>query len=291
LDARKFIVEKQRLWAARRAVRLGGPFRNSADAGERERGLKVWVYDLRDNLFEPLTDDARSAFERADGGELDAKRPGEGNMHALHSSSAAACNLFHYWQAQSNLSPIARACGLPSSGTERLDFEAKFPIGERFRRPANLDAAIRYRRGPLKVSAVECKFCEPYGRPHTGLDPSYLAIPELWNGLPALRALASEISPQDARFRHLHAAQIIKHILGLSVNHGADGFRLLYCWYDVQGPEAVRHRGEIDDFRAVAATDGVRFQATTYQDVILRLARGERDEHRNYVDYLAERYL
>src|SRR5512133_3759437 len=117
---------------------LGGPFRNSKDSRERERGRKVWVYDLDDNLLEPLASDVRKAFEDADGGELHAKRPGEGNMYALNSSSAAACNLFHYWHARRDAGPIARACRLPSSGTGDLAFEAKFPIDERFRRAPNL---------------------------------------------------------------------------------------------------------------------------------------------------------
>jgi hypothetical protein len=290
VDARTFIIEKQLLWARRRGLRLGGPFRNSKDSRERERGRKVWVYDLDDNLLEPLASDVRKAFEDADGGELHAKRPGEGNMYALNSSSAAACNLFHYWHARRDAGPIARACRLPSSSTGDLAFEAEFPIDERFRRAPNLDAAIWYRRGPLQVSAIECKFSEPYGRPHSGLDPGYLSVHELWSNLPRLRTLAEEISPEDGRFRHFHAAQIAKHILGLTMNHGVKGFRLLYCWYDVPGPQAVRHRAEIEEFRADANADGLSFQATTYQEVIVRLAR-EPEKHRLYVDHLAERYL
>jgi hypothetical protein len=79
--------------------------------------------------------------------------------------------------------------------------------------------------------------------------------------------------PALGRFSHLHAAQIVKHILGLTMNYGVKGFRLLYCWYAVPGLQAVRHRAEVEEFQAVAKADGVSFQATTYQDVILRLAR------------------
>jgi hypothetical protein len=113
----------------------------------------------------------------------------------------------------------------------------------------------------------------------------------LWDGLRALRGLAADISPDDTQFRHFHAAQIVKHILGLTVNHGIGGFRLLYCWYDAPGTQAVLHRSEIENFRALAASDGVHFQGTTYQDVIMGLAKAVREEHRDYVDYLVERYL
>lgn len=291
MHPRDYILERQFLWARRRGIRLGGPFRNSAVPEERERGRKVWVFRLEDNLFEPLTAEARAAFEQGDGGELQVDRPGEGNMHALHSSSAAGCNLFHYWHRLGQAAPIARALGLPTASAVALGFEEKYPIDPRRSRPPNLDAVISYRKGPLKAAAVECKFCEPYGRPHGGLDPAYLGLDGIWDGLARLRGLAETISPEDGRFERLHAAQLVKHILGLSRAHGARGFRLLYCWYDAPGPAAERHRQEVEEFRGLAATDGVTFQATTYQDVILRLAKSETEQHRAYVDYLAERYL
>ena len=60
--------------------------------------------------------------------------------------------------------------------------------------------------------------------------------------------------------------------------------------YDTPGPEAVGHRSEID-FATTARADGVRFQSITYHDVVIGLAKGERDSHREYVDCLAGRYL
>jgi hypothetical protein len=57
------------------------------------------------------------------------------------------------------------------------------------------------------------------------------------------------------------------------------------------GLRGVRHKAEIEGFAEVARADGVRFQSTTYQDVIVRLARNERDRHRDYINYLAARYL
>jgi hypothetical protein len=291
VNPREYVIEKQVLWARRRGIGLGGPFRYAVSPIERERGRKVWVHALEDNLFEPLTTEARKAFESADGGELYADEPGRGNMYALHSSSAVACNLFHYWHRLGEIGPILRACGLPSTGASSLDFEAKLPIAEHFTRPPNVDSAVTYRAGRLKVAAIECKFCEPYGRPHAGLDPAYLELEDHWTQLPHTRRLAATISPDDQRFERFHAAQVVKHILGLMRAHGTDGFRLLYLWYDAFGTEAVGHRQEVEEFAATAREDGVAFQATTYQDVIVRLARGERANHQSYIDYMVERYL
>jgi hypothetical protein len=86
------------------------------------------------------------------------------------------------------------------------------------------------------------------------------------------------------------APQLLKHILGLTVTQGSGGFRLLYLWYEAPGGEAQRHRAEIEEFTALAQADGVDFRSLTYQEAIARLAAA-RDEHRQYVDYVAERYL
>jgi hypothetical protein len=292
MDPREYVVAKQRLWAKRRAIRLGSQFRNSPNVDERQRGEELFVHDLDDNLFEPLTDAAHAAFEDADGGELSANKPGEGNMYALHSSSAAACNLFHYWSRRGEITPIARACGLPSGSATTLEFEAKFPISAEFDRSPNIDAVISYGSGQLMASAIECKLCEPYsGWKHSGLSPRYLDLAEQWRELPSLRVLAETIAPDDARFEHLHAAQLVKHVLGLVQAFGKRGFRLLYLWYDVPGIEPQKHRAEVEEFRATAAADGITFQEATYQEVIVALARRERAQHPGPVDYIAERYL
>src|SRR5262245_24926477 len=93
-----YVKRRQICWALRRDIRLGGPFRHSRDPNEVERGERVWTFSLTDNLFEQLTDEAKQEFEEGDGGELLRGRPFDGNMFALHSSSALACNLFHYWR-------------------------------------------------------------------------------------------------------------------------------------------------------------------------------------------------
>lgn len=291
MDAQSYIMARQRLWAERHGLRLGSSLRHAESEEDRERGVKTRVYELRDNLFEPLLPEARQEFEAGDGGELNTDTS-DGNMYAVHSSSALCCNLFHYWRRIGQFSPIAQACRLPSTGIQHLRFEVKHRIAARFDRTPNLDVEIGYGGAHrLRASAIECKFGEPFGREHQGLKAPYLEETHLWEDLPACQELAVQVSPEDRHFKHLHAAQLVKHILGLKNSYGKDGFRLLYLWYAVPGGQGVLHASEIEEFAAYAARDGVRFQSLTYQQVIRRLARDQRGSHRAYVDYLTERYF
>ena len=99
------------------------------------------------------------------------------------------------------------------------------------------------------------------------------------------------VDSRHGRCAHLHAAQLIKHILGLKRAVGRDGFRLLYLWYDVLGAEGCRHRDEVEEFRATAKSDGVMFYSLTYQELIYRMAGKLRAQHEDHFRYLTERYL
>jgi hypothetical protein len=282
-----YIKQRQILWAFRHGKRLGGQYRNSCDPEQVDRGQKSFVFDLNDNLFEELSPETRMDFEAGDGGEL------QGKMLAVNSSSAIAVNFFDYWRKRQLVAEIAKVILVPSSGITGLRFEAKYPIHDQFVRPPNLDVVIEYNNtSPRKVTAIECKFGEPYGRRGShGLKPVYLDHDEFWTDLPNLREIAVQVSPENTRFTTLDAPQLIKHVLGLKKAYGKGGFRLLYLWYDVPGPEAVRHSEEIAEFSRIMSRDGLTFQSITYQDVILSLAKHQRVGHEVFVDYLVERYL
>ena len=112
---------------------------------------------------------------------------------------------------------------------------------------------------------------------------------ERWNGIPSLRELAERCAKPDSGFAYLDVCQFLKHALGLRRQSGPGG-RLLYLFYDVPGSAANQHITEIQEFARIASADGLSFSAVTYQDVLLRLAE-RRDEHREWVDYMVERYL
>jgi hypothetical protein len=192
---------------------------------------------------------------------------------------------------------IAAACGLcrrGSSAPSELRFEDKYPINDNFGVHPNIDVVIHNRQGAkIRRLAIECKFSEAYGsHKHGGIKKRYLAeCSALWNDIPNLRKLAQSICPDDKHFDYLHPAQLIKHILGLKLAFGRDGFRLLYLWYDVLGEESTCHRTEVDEFAAVAKGDGVMFHSLSYQDLICGMATQLRSGHEAYIRYLTERYL
>ena len=287
----EYAKQRQIFWARRQDIRLGGQYRNHRDPEQARRGASSFVYQLVDNLFEPLSQEAVHEYEAGDGGEL---RPhqNQGRMYAVNSSSALVANLFHYWRRIGQVAEIAQACQLPSVGITGLRFEANYPIDEAFTRDPNLDAVISYGRTTgLRASAIECKFLEPFNRTHPGLRHSYLEMGRLWTELPALREIAERVSPQNDHFAHLDAPQLIKHILGLKEAYGKDGFRLLYLHYGVAGRESVMHSEEIEEFAGYAHKDGIAFQSLTYQDVLLSLARAKHKPHTAYINYMMERYF
>ena len=293
LMANDHILAKQTAWAANQGLELIG--------SQGKRGRRMYTRTLDENLFEPLSSEAREQFMAGDGGEIPLNpKPGiPGKMNALHSSSALGVNTFHYWASRGLVPDIAAACGLCRAGStvpQVLKFEEKLPIsGIKATRCPNVDVVIYdQEKMPRKLFAIECKFTEAYGgRHHPGLKRTYLKHDELWGDIRALQSIAEEIVDEDRVFSHLHPAQLIKHVLGCrSKLAGTRGtFRLLYLWYDALGQAGATHRAEIEHFAEACKSDGVRFHALSYQELIANIARRHRGSHSDYVTYITERYL
>jgi len=284
-----YIRAKQIEWALNSKI----PLTSSA----RAHGEKAYTQCLEQNLYEPLLDENRTAFSGANGQELAGTPENPAKMQALNSSSALGVNIFQYWQKRGLLDEIAAACRFCNKGsvyTKSLVFEDKrFKLGGYLKTPPNIDVVIHNRESaPYECFAVECKFSEAYGgRSHGALKSAYLANESIWEGLPALHALAEKLTSKEHFYDYLYAAQLIRQILGLSNNLGRTKFRLLYLWYDVLGKAGGDHRAEVEDFTSIAKADGVHFHALTYQELILKLAREYRDEHNAFIEYLTSRYL
>jgi hypothetical protein len=283
----EYIISKQVQWAKNHNIPLIG--------SEGKRGRPTYTIKLDHNLYEPLLEENETQFSEADGHEVNSSQGNPAKMQALHSSSALAVNIFQYWQKRGLISEIASACGFCNRGnhvSERIVFEEKYTIDSKFVIPPNIDVVIHNNKSSkYKLFAVECKFSEAYGgRRHGGLKSPYLADQNIWADLCSLKKLAEEISPNDERYSYLHAAQLIKHILGLKVKLGNKNFRLLYLWYDVLGREGVDHRAEVEDFTEIAKSDAIKFHSMTYQELIVILERYYRDEHSDYIKYITERY-
>ncbi|MBW1799432.1 MAG: hypothetical protein JRJ85_01755 [Deltaproteobacteria bacterium] len=288
MNSFEYIFSKQVCWAQNQGIDLVG--------SKGSRGRPAYTKTLDENLFEPLIRSVFNDFNDGDGGELNGNLGSPPKMHAVHSSSALGVNIFHYWLRINEIPKIAAACRLCSKNntlSQNIRFEKKYPISSNFRYSPNIDVVIENSlKSKYKVFAVECKFSEAYSsRRHAGIDQKYLQLESIWDDIPHLLRFAKTISPDDHNFFHLHPAQLVKHILGLKQKFNKNGFRLLYLWYDVLGHDGAVHRNEIDIFSEVTKSDGIKFHALSYQDLVVKLSKGYRNEHPEYIQYVSERYL
>ena len=255
-----------------------------AKSSEISFDSRGYVRDVEDNLWKPLSDRARNAFENGAGSEL------EGHMKALHSSSALAVNFFDYW-TDMDKTPLLWALGIDADSAKSLDFEAQFPTGLGGT-PPHLDVAITLDSGC--VIAIECKFIEPLQRSTRGkakFASSYFPPSDrLWTqaGLPQSQRLAEELYEKYLRFEYLDPGQLLKHALGLATQCG-DKFSLYYLYYDSSGERAEAHKRELGIF-ADHVGDEIRFKALTYQDVFYKLNVSEQADP-GYLDYIGSRYF
>jgi hypothetical protein len=265
-----FIAERQRRWAQTRGLTVSGNGR---------------VSRLEDNLFAPLHDETRAEIEAGDGDEFGT--PDDvGKMYSLYSSSALACNVYDHWRKRPML-PMLQACGLASGGSD-LKFEQKFPTGVGSK-PANLDVVITDSGRRHLPVAVESKFTEPFQTgERDGLKASYFSKSDIWDELPACRAIAESLTERET-FTCLKASQLLKHTLALTRSYRKKRFILLYMWYDVDGSDAARqHREDVRKFGNLIG-DEVLFRSDTYQNVFERLSPSTSGTA--YEEYLRSRYF
>lgn len=272
LSPRKDLERQQRRWAESAGV---------------EHDARGFVRDLAANLRVPMSAATRAAFAR--GSELEARGTRPARIAALHSSAALVANVFDHWSAR-DAAPLVAALGLGSEPAA-LTFEEPLATGVEGDPPTS-DVVLRCASG--RVVAIESKFGEWLVRRASNkndLKPKYFPAGRAhWRdaGLPQCQALAEDLRAGRERFKHLHAAQLLKHALGLArAARGAHELRYLYYEWP-RGPAAA-HRAELERFaRRVGAE--ARFSASTYQDLYRALAADARVD-RAYVEYLRARYF
>jgi hypothetical protein len=263
----------QRRWAEQR--------RQSVD----DRGYLA-EYEL--NLYRRLTDATRRAFQRGRGSELAASGSHPAKMRALHSSAALVANVFDFW-CDRDASPLAAALGIEDRVT---DVQIEVPLRSGLRGSApHLDVLLRLADG--STVGIESKFTEwlsPARADRTPFRDAYFADGRrLWasRGLTECQRLAAGIHEGAIRYRHLDAAQLLKHVLGLSWEGTA--FRLFYLYYAEPGEAGSVHREEIEHFTAGVGSE-VGFRAFTYGDLISRLAALPSPDTQGYLEYVVSRY-
>ena len=174
---------------------------------------------------------------------------------AVDSPTMLAVNSFALWHRSPDLLPLAEAVGY-----EVLRFDARCPTGVRGT-PPHLDLlALRADR----VVAVTTRCTEYLLRRRGRLAAAYdeLAIP------PPLAPWAAELArlrEDPGRYRHLDAAALIKHALGLGRTFPDRPVVLLYLFWeplDATRFEAFRrHRSELAAFARAVAPAAVRLES------------------------------
>lgn len=233
------VLNQQLAWAASAGIRT--------DA-------KGYVDGLEANLWRPMDQRTRMAYQRGSGSELGSK------MLALHSSSALVVNFFEHW-AINGAAPLAAALDLTQT-VDLIEFECQFPTGLPGN-PPNLDVCMALNNG--HTVAVESKFGEwlvqkPQGK--ESFKPKYFQKPGgTWSAvqLPRSQALAESVREGKIHFQYLDVPQLLKHALGLATCKGTT-FSLIYLYYQREVPQATTHLAELDQF-AIAVGEEFQFRA------------------------------
>jgi hypothetical protein len=269
------VLRAQRRWADARGVRY--------DA----HGC---VRDLADNLRAPLGGAALDEMRR--GSELTPYATRPARLYSLSSSAALVLNVFGHWRDR-DASPLLRALGVEERGDVRLSFEAPLPTGLAGDAPS---ADVLLELGAGRCVAIESKYAEwLVRRPRNKRVFKEKYFPDgsdvgVWSavGLPLCQALAEDLQADRERFKFLHAAQLLKHALGLAKS-GKRNSVLVYLYSDWSVREAAAHRSEIERVVARLAPE-LELRALTYQTLFnsLRAAPGVDGP---YLEYLAQRYF
>ncbi|HRY14105.1 MAG TPA: hypothetical protein P5309_11090 [Syntrophomonadaceae bacterium] len=283
MEALKLIKTKQKIWADNHGIALIG--------SKTTQGEKIYTSSLPDNLFQSLSQATIENFKGGRGNEF-GNGVDPGKMQALHSSSAVAVNAFEYWGTVNDKTLLAKSLLIPS-GVISVDFEQKYPIFGGI--PPHIDVVLGYENDFL--CAIECKFTEPFNKQtsQSGLKPKYINDFSNWAAIPNIYTLAQKISPADGLFEKLDCAQLIKHILGLmtATQFDKEKFYLIYLYYGVFGEEGYLHEKEIERFSDVARSDGIAFQAITWQEFICNMYLNKTSDPglAKYLEYMGQRYL
>jgi hypothetical protein len=231
----------------------------------REEKIEVdsagYVARLEDVLLATLNTGERTAIE-ADlegkgGSELIARGDARPKFHAAHSSAALAANAFGPFLGQGTALSLA---GRVWQGAASLEEECPTGLPGT---PPTLDLLVD---GP-EVLGVESKCTETFARHEAHFKPSYAeataSLPRRW------REEYKRLAEDPLRYRHLDAAQLIKHCLGLRTRFSERRVTLAYIYWtpsnaDEVGPSVI-HAAELAEFAERVSDPKMPFVHLTYR--------------------------
>lgn len=199
-----------------------------------------------------------------------------GKIGSPESSSFLVANALGYFlDRPADLPPLP---GLEAGTPLRVDCETEIRFPWRGGRHPWLDAVIET---PTMLIGVESKRYEPY-RGHGALAFADTYLRPVWGeNMRRYSALRDAIRADPRLWRHLDAAQLVKHAYALRTQIQRDGgvktATLLYLFAEPESfaagtriPDSKRaaHRAEIARFAEAVAGDEVRFVALGYRDLL-----------------------
>ena len=254
---------------------------NTRPHSARHRTHDGYLEHWQDNLIEGVDPaDCEDDLNQGDGNELHHGRTRPAKFCAAYSSSALAVNTFAPFKHHSDMLTIGPIDGF----TTPLHFEAKCPNGlkEADGRPARAPNLDLLAHAGEVVVAVESKFLEPLARkkqefspkyevPFTSDDPAPRKAEAAWTALYKLVRTMKD-QPLDLRpFRHLDAAQLVKHYLGLRVTYDGSPCTLVYLYWEPANADDleafIRHRNEVRDFGELVSDSVTRFVPLSYPEL------------------------
>lgn len=312
------IKERQRIWAKRNEVKM-------------RDGDEYHTYDENCNLFRSLPEKTREAFDKANGGELKGDPKPMTALYSSSALCVNVFQYFEKNLNNHNFAlELLKACNLIdkkryNGKITAFEFECtKYPIkgeNKKIISKPNIDVVIEIesKRGQKQIFAIESKFTEPYGSIDNFLKDDYYKNENknIWENLGKLfdilnieqtdeethkvKRAGKEVSETGKfilkNYRYLHALQLIKHVMGIMCSEEWENQKknvtLVYIWYDTLGEDGFNHRNEIEKFKKLIEDNTpIKFRHITYQELICNLLNQlPYNEHKDYLDYISERYL
>lgn len=207
----------------------------------------------------------RAIYDGAAGNEI-----ASGKFASPQSSAALAANGFAWFLDRPGDCPLFPTIADLSGPVREVAIERELRFPWSGGRHPWLDAVLWT---DTHVIGVESKRYEPF----RGTKPAELSAAydrDVWGeGMEGWCTMRDLLRKEPKRYRHLDAAQLVKHSLGLATEQQRSGLAPVLVYLYAEPQDACRntdaafltHRREIEDFNAIVAGNRVRFVACSWR--------------------------
>lgn len=206
----------------------------------------------------------RAIYDRAAGNEI-----ASGKFASSQSSASLAANGFGWFLDRPGDCPLFPPIADLAGPVREVAVERELRLPWSGGRHPWLDAVLWT---DTHVIGVESKRYEPF-RDTKVAELSEAYNRDVWGeGMQGWCTMRDLLRSEPRRYKHLDAAQLVKHALGLAAEQSRKGLMpvLVYLYAEpqdgVRDPSAfLAHRREIEDFHAIVAGGKVRFAACSWR--------------------------